>query len=118
MIYHALANLLVVAHFLFILGVVFGGLLVFWKPWLIWVHLPIVLYGILIEWIGWICPLTPLENNLRRWAGEAGYQGGYVEHYLLPLIYPQPFTRSLALALGAAVLIINLVIYGLLLSRR
>lgn len=118
MIYHALANLLAIVHFLFIVGVVFGGLLVFWKPWFAWAHLPIALYGILLEWIGWICPLTPLENDLRRWAGEAGYQGGYVEQYLLPLIYPEPFPRNLALALGAAVLMINLVIYGLYFWRR
>lgn len=118
MSYQVLADFVVAVHLLFILSVAFGGLLVFWKPWLAWVHLPVACYGLLIEWIGWICPLTPLENNLRRWAGEAGYQGGFVEQYVLPLIYPEPFTRNLALALGAAVLLINLIIYGLYVWRR
>lgn len=118
MSYHALADLVVIVHFLFILFVVFGGLLVFWQPRLAWAHLPIALYGLWVEWIGWVCPLTPLENELRRRAGDAGYKNGFVEQYILPLIYPEAFTRDVALALGAAVLIINLAIYGLYFWRR
>ncbi|MCO6441537.1 MAG: DUF2784 domain-containing protein [Nitrococcus mobilis] len=116
--YHVLADLVVLMHFLFVLFVIFGGVLVFWKPWLAWVHLPAALYGLLIEWIGWVCPLTPLENALRRRAGSIGYEGGFIEHYILPLLYPEAFTRTLALASGAAVLLINLAIYGLYLWRR
>src|SRR5690606_26985415 len=101
--YALLANLVLAVHLLFILFVVFGGLLVFWKPWFAWVHVPVAVYGILIEWIGWVCPLTPLENRLRDKAGQATYHGGFVEEYLLPLIYPEGFTRNVALVLGALV---------------
>lgn len=113
-----LANIVVAIHFLFILFVVFGGLLVFWKGWLAWVHLPVAVYGVLIEWVGWICPLTPLENHLRRQAGQDGYAGGFVEEYLLPFIYPEGFTRQVAIVLGALVLLVNVVVYGSWLLRR
>ena len=116
--YLALANAVLVVHLLFILFVVFGGLLVFWRPWLAWVHVPIAVYGVLIEWIGWICPLTPLENWLRTRAGQTPYSGGFVEQYLLALIYPGGLTRNVALLLGALVLIANLVIYGAWLWKR
>lgn len=116
--YGALAMLVVFIHLLFILFVVFGGLFVFWKPWMAWVHLPVAAYGILIEWVGWICPLTPLEKTLRERAGEQSYAGGFVEQYLLPLIYPPGFSRNVALVLGALVLAVNVVIYGIYLWRR
>jgi len=112
------ANVVAVTHLLFIIFVMFGGLLVFWKPWLAWVHIPVVIYGILIEWIGWICPLTPLENRLRASAGQQGYGGGFVEQYLLPLIYPEPLTRNVALLLGVTVLVTNVIIYGLYFLKR
>ena len=118
MIYGTLAAIVVIIHLLFILFVEFGGLLVFWKPWLAWVHLPVAAYGILIEWVGWICPLTPLENRLREQAGAESYTGGFVEQYLLPLIYPAGFSRNVALVLGALVLLANVVIYGIYLWRR
>lgn len=116
--YSVLANLVMGLHLLFIAFVMFGGLLVFWKGGFAWVHLPVAIYGVMIEWIGWICPLTPLENRLRERAGQSGYKGGFVEEYLLPLIYPDGFTRNVALALGAAVLLVNLLIYGIWLLRR
>lgn len=118
MCYQVLADLVLIVHFLFVLFVLFGGTAVFWKPWLAWAHLPAALYGLLIEWVGWICPLTPLEQYLRRQAGGSGYADGFVEHHLLALLYPEPFTRSLAFLLGAAVLIVNLAVYGLYLWRR
>ena len=118
MTWSLLASLVVVLHLLFILFVVFGGLLVFWKPWFVFIHLPVAVYGVLIEWVGWICPLTPLENRLRQQAGQAGYEGGFVERYLLPVIYPEEFTRNTAIVLGALVLLINAVIYGTWLWRR
>lgn len=111
--YHLLANLVLILHGLFILFVVLGGLLVLWKRWMAWVHIPVALYGIAIEWIGWICPLTPLENDLRLLAGEEGYSGGFVQHYLLPLIYPANYTPTLQLILGSLVLLANVVIYSL-----
>lgn len=118
MTYAALANLVVLLHALFILFVVVGGLLAFWKPWLVWIHAPVAVYGMLIEWVGWVCPLTPLENWLRRRAGQAGYEGGFVETYLLPLIYPGELTRNVEIALGVAVLAINAMIYLLFFLRR
>lgn len=116
--YIFLANFVVAIHFLFIAYVVFGGLLVFWKPWLAWLHLPVAAYGVMIEWVGWVCPLTPLEKSLREQAGQPAYHGGFVEEYLLPLIYPEDFTRGIALVLGSAVLLVNVIIYGTWFLRR
>lgn len=118
MFYGFLAMVVLLVHFLFVLFVVFGGLLVFWKSWIAWVHVPIALYGVMIEWVGWVCPLTPLENHLLRRAGRSGYEGGFVEQYILPLIYPADFTRGVAIALGVLVLAINLVVYAVYLTRR
>lgn len=118
MVYSLLAGVVLVIHFLFVLFVVFGALFVFWKPWIAFIHLPIAIYGILIEWVGWICPLTPLENFLLRKAGRSGYEGGFVEQYILPIIYPAELTRGVAISLGVLVLVINLVIYGIYLFRR
>lgn len=106
-----LANALVLLHLAFILFVVAGGLLVAWKPSLAWLHVPAVAWGALIEFMGWICPLTPLENHFRRLAGETGYESGFIEHYLLPLIYPEMLTAGMQYVLGALVLAINFLIY-------
>jgi len=116
-IYGPLADATMALHFLFIAFVAAGGLLVLRRPRLAWVHLPCAAYGALIEFLGWICPLTPLENHLRRLGGEAGYPGGFVERYLLPVIYPEPFPRWLSLALGAAVLAVNAAVYAIVLAR-
>ena len=83
-----------------------------------WVHLPLAIWGALIEFTGWICPLTPLENTLRRAAGEAGYAGGFIEHYLIPIVYPSGLTRGTQLALGVAVILINMFAYGRGLGKR
>ncbi|WP_444633309.1 DUF2784 domain-containing protein [Cupriavidus oxalaticus] len=107
-----LADLVVIVHGLFIVFVVAGGLLVLRWPRLAWVHLPAAVWGVLIEWSGWICPLTPLENALRRAAGEAGYSGGFVERYLLPLIYPAGLTPAVQLWLGLVVLVVNVAVYA------
>lgn len=117
MIYHWLANMVLVVHGLFIVFVVLGGLLVFRIRWIAWIHLPVALYGVLVEWIGWICPLTPLENHFRRLAGSEGYSGGFIQHYLLPLIYPANYTPTLQLILGAIVLAVNMTIYAMLAAR-
>ena len=106
-----LADAVLLLHLAFILFVVLGGLLVLRRPKLAWLHLPAALWGALIEFTGGICPLTPLENALRRQGGEAGYQGGFIEHYIVPLIYPGSLTRPVQVALGAVVVLINLAVY-------
>jgi len=109
--YWLLANALALLHFAFILFVVAGGLLVASKKQLVWLHLPAVIWGALIEFMGWLCPLTPLENRFRRLSGESGYEGGFVEHYLLPLIYPETLTAATQTLLGSLVLATNFLIY-------
>ena len=117
MIYRSLADLVLTLHLGFVLLVVFGGLLVMRWPRLAWIHVPAAVWGVLIEYAGWICPLTPLENWLRSRGGEAGYAGGFVEHYLLPTLYPQGLTRGTQFVLGSLVLVINAAAYGALLMR-
>ena len=112
------ADLVVVVHFMFVLFVVLGGLLVLRWPRLAYLHLPAATWGVLIEFAGWVCPLTPLEQSLRLRAGEQGYPGSFIEHYLLPLLYPSALTRTLQVALGIIVIAVNLAIYGYLLRRR
>jgi len=118
LIHRLLADLVVLGHFAFILFVLFGGLLVLRRPRLAWLHLPAVAWGALIEFRGWICPLTPLENRLRLLAGEEGYRTGFVEHYILPLVYPSGLTREVQLVLGAVVLAINAAVYVAVLRKR
>jgi hypothetical protein len=117
MIWRALADAVLVAHLAFILFVVLGGLLVLRWPRLAWLHLPVVLWGAAIEFFGWICPLTPLEKWLRVAGGESGYPGGFIAHYLLPLIYPAGLTRNVQLVLGSLVMAVNLVVYVALWRR-
>jgi hypothetical protein len=116
-LYRWLANGVVVLHALFIVFVVFGGFLAWRKRWIAAVHVPCAVWGILIEYRGWICPLTPLENAFRSRAGEQGYSGGFIEHYLLPAIYPTGLTTQVQVILGTLVLLINLLAYGVLLHR-
>ena len=106
------------AHLAFVLFVVLGGLAVWRVPKLAWLHLPAVGWGALIEFAGWICPLTPWEQSLRRLAGAKGYSGGFVEHYLLPILYPEGLTREVQIVLGALVLAINSAAYAFILRRR
>lgn len=114
-----LADLVVGIHFLFVLFVVLGGLLVLRWPRLAFLHIPAAVWGSWIEFSGGICPLTPLENSLRARAGQAGYSGGFIEHYLIPVLYPSELTREIQLLLGAVVIAINLAIYlYLFLPRR
>ena len=118
MILRLSADLVVLLHFAFVVFVVGGGVVVLrWPRWA-WLHLPAAIWGALIELTGRICPLTPLENRLRMAAGETGYAGGFVEHYLIPVIYPDGLTRGLQISLGIGVVAINLVFYGLLVARR
>ena len=112
MSYRLAADALVWLHLGFILFVLFGGLLPLRWPRLAWLHLPAVAWGCAVEFLGLPCPLTPLENRLRRAAGDAGYSGGFVEHYIWPLIYPAGLTPHIQLLLGTFVLLLNLGIYS------
>jgi hypothetical protein len=105
------ATAIAIAHLLFILFVLFGGFLVLKWPKVMWVHLPAATWGMLIEFGGWYCPLTRWENHFLRAAGRAGYSGGFVGHYIMPLIYPSGLTRGMEVAIGALVLVINLGVY-------
>jgi hypothetical protein len=118
MAYRILADLVVGLHAAFVVFVVVGGLLALRWPRVALVHLPAAVWGALIEFQGWICPLTPLEKSLRAAAGLAGYEGGFIEHYLLPVLYPSGLTRGVQLVLGTAVVAINLGVYGYLWLRR
>jgi hypothetical protein len=113
-----MADLIVLVHFLFVLFVVFGGLLAVWWPRIVWLHVPAVAWGVWIEFGGWLCPLTPLENRLRQARGEAGYEGDFIAHYILPVLYPDGLTRTHQLALGALALLFNVGVYALVLGRR
>lgn len=115
MLYRLLANLTLLTHLGFVLFVVFGAVLVLRWPRLAWLHLPAVAWGIFIEVAGVICPLTPLENSFRRLAGESGYDGGFIEHYLIPLLYPPELTREVQFVLATLVILINLALHGALL---
>jgi hypothetical protein len=118
MAYRVLADRVVGLHALFVVFVVAGGLLALRWPWVVAAHLPAAVWGALIEFRGWICPLTPLEKSLRESAGQAGYQGGFIEHYLLPVLYPAGLTGRVQLVLGSLVIAVNVVIYGMVLWRR
>jgi hypothetical protein len=112
-----LADAVVWVHLAFIVWVVAGGLAVLARPWLAVLHLPAATWGVWIEWSGGLCPLTPLENTLRTQAGEGGYDGGFVEHYLIPLIYPEGLTREWQWVLGAGVLVVNVAVYTMVWTR-
>jgi len=111
------ADSLVILHLVFIAFVLLGGLLQLKWRWLIYLHLPAVAWGILIELQGWLCPLTPLEQHFRRLAGETGYSGGFIQHYLLPLIYPAGLTRELQTLFALCVITANLVIYTVIYAK-
>lgn len=118
MFYRLAADAVALIHFFFVVFVVVGGLLAWRWRRVVWVHLPAALWGALIEFGGWVCPLTPLENWLRTRAGRGGYRGGFIDHYLLPLLYPSGLSRSLQIGLGIGVVVVNLTIYAWLLRRR
>ncbi|MGH8270412.1 MAG: DUF2784 domain-containing protein [Steroidobacteraceae bacterium] len=118
MTWRLLADLLVTIHLAFAVFVVFGGFLAWKWRWAVLAHLPALAWGFWVETSGQICPLTPLENHLRRLAGEAGYQGGFLDHYVVPLLYPPGLTRADQWVLAALLLAINILAYGALLRPR
>lgn len=108
------ADMVVLFHLAFIVFVTAGGVLLFRWPGLVWLHGPCVVWAVTVQLTGWICPLTPLETALRRAAGGGGYDGGFVDHYVIPLIYPPGLTRDTQYLLGAIVVSVNLAIYAAL----
>ncbi|MBN1522164.1 MAG: DUF2784 domain-containing protein, partial [Candidatus Aureabacteria bacterium] len=118
MFYRFLADAVIVIHFFFILFVVFGGLFIFkWKK-AVWLHVPAALYGALIEFFGWICPLTYLEVWLLEKGGMESYGSGFIEHYVVPVIYPESLTKMHHVILGLVVIVLNLLIYGWIIFKK
>ncbi|HEY2853929.1 MAG TPA: DUF2784 domain-containing protein [Gemmatimonadaceae bacterium] len=113
MFFRLAADFVLIAHFAFVLFVIFGGLLALRWPRVAWLHIPVALYGAAIEFLGFVCPLTPLENALRHAGGEAGYAGGFIDHYITAAIYPEGLTRAIQLWLGMGVLVLNAAVYHL-----
>ncbi len=118
MIYRALADLVLVLHLAFIVFVVAGGLLALRWGWAPLVHLPAALWGVFVEVSGRVCPLTPLENALDRAAGASGYSGGFIEHYLVPAIYPSALSHPVQLVLGGLVVLANALVYAVVWQRH
>lgn len=118
MLYRLLADLVVVVHLAFTIFVMVGGLLVLRHRLIMWAHLPAVAWGAWIEFSGGICPLTYLENRLRHLGGLAGYSGGFVERYLLAVLYPEGLTREIQVAIGVAVVLVNGAVYSRLVWGR
>ena len=118
MLFRWTADALVLVHLLFVLFVVLGALLLVRWPRVAWIHLPCAVWGALVELGGWICPLTPWERQLRIAAGRDGYTGGFIEHYVVPLIYPGDLTRQIQIALALLVIGINLALYAWAWHRR
>lgn len=118
MVYRWLADLVVVIHALFVVFVLLGAFLALRWGWIVWIHIPAAVWGVLIEYGGWICPLTPLENYLRVRAGQAKYTGDFIQHYLLGALYPQGLTRTTQYVLGSIALLANLIGYAMLIRKR
>jgi hypothetical protein len=116
-VYLLLADTVAVFHFLFVVFAVAGGLLVLRWPKAAWVHVPAAAWGTLVELMGWVCPLTPLENRLRMLGGSAEEQGDFVTRYLLPVLYPERLTPAVQKVLGALVLTVNVFAYALVIRK-
>lgn len=118
MIYRILADATVVLHLLFVAFVVCGGVLALRWPRVAWTHLPAAAWGAWVEFAGWICPLTPLENWLRVQGGSTIYTTGFVERYLLPVLYPESLSRDVQWLLGLVVILMNGIVYAVVLRSR
>ncbi len=115
--YGFLANLVMLTHLAFVLFVIGGGLLVLKWPRIAWLHVPAAVWGTMIEFMGWTCPLTPLENRLLAQSAEAGYEGDFIAHYLLPVLYPEGLTPTVQIVLGLLVVLLNAATYGLVFAK-
>jgi len=109
--YPLLADLVLIVHLAFVVFVLCGGLIVLKWRWVAWLHLPAAIWGAVVEFTGWICPLTPLENWLREQGGETAYPSDFITQYLLPVLYPGDLTRNIQLLLGTGVVVLNAVVY-------
>jgi hypothetical protein len=109
--YLFLADLVLVVHLAFVVFVLCGGLLALKWRWIAWLHLPAVVWGAVVEFTGWICPLTPLENWLRAQGGETLYRSDFIAQYLLSVLYPGDLTRNIQLLLGTVVIVLNVAVY-------
>ena len=118
MAYRLLADFVLLAHFAFVVFAVAGGFLVLRYPAVVWFHLPALLWGVLVESMDWTCPLTPLENTLRLLGRDAGYSGGFVEHFVSKLLYPASLTIELRTLLAALLAIANVTIYGYVIAKK
>lgn len=118
MLYSLLADFVVVLHLAFVVFVLTGGLLALKWPWIVRVHLPAAAWGAIVEFSGWLCPLTPLENWLRAQAGQQAYRTDFLERYLLPILYPDGLTREMQFVLGSIVLLVNGTVYAWLWRSR
>jgi len=112
------ANLVLGFHFAFVVFSVLGGFLVLWNRWIAWLHVPAVLWSSFVNLFSHVCPLTPMENTFRRLAGQAGYEGGFIQHYITPLVYPSGMSRRMELVAGYSVLIWNAFVYAFVVLRR
>lgn len=118
MFYALLADLMLVLHLGFILFAILGGLLVLYRRWLAWVHIPVVIWAAVVNMTPWLCPLTPWENQLRILAGQEGYTGGFISHYIVPLVYPGELTMLMIIIMAVILLAWNIVVYAYVLSRK
>ena len=109
--YQLIADAILLLHLFFVLFVLFGGLLLWRWPRVAWLHLPAVAWAIIVEWMGWICPLTPWENYFRQLAGAETYQGDFITRYLPPALYPAGLTSQVQIGLGVFVLLLNAAVY-------
>ena len=116
--YEFLATLTLIIHFLFIIFVIFGGLLFFIKRWILLFHIPAFLYGVYVELTQSICPLTYIENYFLTKANLASYSTSFIQNYLYAIIYPINLTKEIQISLAIALLIINGIIYGLIIIRK
>lgn len=112
MIYRLLADAVLVIHLAFVVFAVLGGLLVLRHQKVLWWHLSALAWGVIVQWADWICPLTPLENVLRHMGGESGYSAGFVEHFVIGVLYPENLTLELRYLLGAVLLAVNIAVYS------
>ncbi|MGQ1784992.1 DUF2784 domain-containing protein [Saccharicrinis sp. GN24d3] len=118
MVYKVLADIIFMLHLFFIVFVVLGGILVLRWEKLVWVHIPLALWGVIVEWGNFICPLTPLENKLRELGGGTGFELSFTEQYLYPIVYIDNLNREVQLVLGLIVLFINFVVYSMVFLRK
>ena len=117
MVSHILATTVLLLHFAFVVFAIFGGIAILYRRWVAWLHLPAVLWSSVVNLAGFVCPLTPLENRFLAAAGQAGYPGGFIEHYIGALVYPAGMTRAVALTAGISILVWNAAVYTLVIVR-